>query len=108
MFSSSKQVHVYISFLWKEKETNNTVISLRNHDSDVAYYKSKSKQYLSEIKVCIITASKKGFTNSFTLNQCSVKFEKNATACYTNVNFIDTSTQLYTVFSKEMEFIIEK
>lgn len=33
---------------------------------------------------------------------------ENATACYTNVNFIDTSTQLYTVFSKEMEFIIEK
>lgn len=33
---------------------------------------------------------------------------ENAAACYTNVNFIDTSTQLYTVFSKEMEFIIEK
>lgn len=66
---------IYHSFE-KEKEKNNTVISLCNHDSYVAYYKSKSKQYLSEINVCIITASKKGFPNSFTLNQCSVKFEK--------------------------------
>jgi len=50
MFSSSKAVHVYISFLWKEKEKHNTVISLRNLDSYVAYYKSKSKQYLSDMK----------------------------------------------------------
>lgn len=40
MFSNSKPVHVYMSFLWKEKEKNNTVISLCNHDSYVAYYKS--------------------------------------------------------------------
>lgn len=31
---------------------------------------------------------------------------ENATACYTNVNFIDTSTQPYTAISKEIEFII--
>lgn len=54
----------------------------------------------------ITVTSKKEFTHSSTLNHCSVKSERNATGCYTNVNFIDTSTQRYTMFSKEMEFII--
>lgn len=67
---------MFINHSFEKRRKNSTVISLRNHDSYVAYYKSKSKQYLSGIKVCIITASKKEFTNSFTLNQCSVKFEK--------------------------------
>lgn len=67
---------LYVIPLKREGKKTNTVISLRNHDNYVACYKSKSKQCMSEIKVCIITASKKGFTDSFTLNQCSVKFEK--------------------------------